>query len=268
LSQAPQPAEKGPVVKSLTGTSFLVGLLVILASAYSQYAIPGLNLITGTLVVYGIPILATALIWGKTIISKALNHTYNALKYGLGYFGAFTVLGIITGTLIFLLLQVFDPSAINLLHRPNPVLQVSPEQAWLMTGLSFLLVGPSEEYLFRGFVFGGLLSFFKNKHWLSLALISSILFAGVHPYYALVYGATSLIQFTDLITFGMAMAATYYISGGNIIVPAMIHGAYDATGFIGVATSMNVGAQLREAMILISAIIAVIVFTQRRSRQD
>jgi membrane protease YdiL (CAAX protease family) len=177
-------------------------------------------------------------------------------------------LGISAGTLIFLLLQMYDPSAINLLHRPNPVLQVSPEQAWLMVGLSFLVVGPSEEYLFRGFVFGGLLSVFKNKHWPILALISSFFFAAVHLYYALVYGVASLIQFADLITFGMAMAATYYVSGGNIFVPAMIHGAYDATGFIGVATSANVGAQLREAMILISAVVAVAIFIQRQSGQN
>jgi membrane protease YdiL (CAAX protease family) len=133
-----------------------------------------------------------------------------------------------------------------------------------MIAFSFLVVGPSEEYLFRGFVFGGLLNIFKGRHWLLLALLSSMFFASVHLYYAIVYGVASAIQFADLITFGMAMAATYYVSGGNLLVPAMIHGAYDATGYLGVATSSDIGAQLREVMILTGLIIAVFVFTRRK----
>jgi membrane protease YdiL (CAAX protease family) len=237
---------------------------VILVSVYSQYVIPGLNLISGTLLVYGVPILVTGLIWGRTIISKALRRMHTAVRYGLSYFGIFTILGLAASFLILFVLTIFDPAAINLLHKPNPVLQVSPELAWVMIGFSFLVVGPSEEYLFRGFVFGGLLHVFKGRHWLTLALVSSIFFAGVHLYYAVVYGVASLVQFADLITFGMAMAATYHVSGGNLLVPAIIHGAYDATGYLGVATSSDIGAQLRELMILIGLIVAIIVFSRRK----
>ena len=259
--------EKGRFLEGHLGkTSFVVGLLVILASMYSQYAIPSLNLVSGTLLVYGLPILVTSLIWGRTIISKALRHMYTALRYGLGYFGAFTILGFSASLLIVFLLTVFDPTATNLLHKPNPVLQVSPELAWFMVVFSFLVVGPSEEYLFRGFVFGGLVNIFKGRHWLVLAFISSIFFAGVHLYYAVVYGVASLVQFVDLITFGMAMAATYHASCGNLLVPAMIHGAYDATGYLGVATSSDIGAQLRELMILVGLIVAFFVFSRRKNQ--
>jgi hypothetical protein len=190
------------------------------------------------------------------------------VKFGLGYFGAFTVLSLIVGVFIVFLLLVFNPAAVNLLQKPNPVLQVSPRIAWLMVGVSFLVVGPAEEYLFRGFVFGGMLSVFGNRHWLSVALVSSIFFAGVHLYYAVVYGVASLVQFVDLVTFGMAMAATYYVSGGNLIVPALIHGAYDATGFIGVATSSAAGDQLRGLMILIGVIVAIAIFIQQRMNEN
>jgi membrane protease YdiL (CAAX protease family) len=264
LSKEAEPEKKRFVEKHLGKTGFVVGLLVILASVYSQYAIPSLNLVSGTLLVYGLPILVTSLIWGRTIISKALRHMYTALRYGLGYFGVFTILGLFAGFLIVFLLTFFDPAAINLLNKPNPVLQVSPELAWIMVAFSFLVVGPSEEYLFRGFVFGGLLNFFKGRHWLFLALVSSIFFAGVHLYYAVVYGVASLVQFVDLITFGMAMAATYHVSGGNLLVPAVIHGAYDAAGYIGVATLSYIGAQLRELMMLIGLIVAVFVFSRRK----
>lgn len=194
--------------------------------------------------VYGLPLFIVSLVWGKEIISKALGHMCNALKYGLIYFGIFTVIGLSAGILIVIILTVFDPAAVNLLHKPTPVLQVSPEFAWLMTAFSFLAVGPSEEHLFRGFVFGGLMNIAKGKHRLLLALVSSLFFASVHLYYAVVYGVASLVEFADLITFGMAMASTYYVSGGNLLIPAIIHGGYDATGFIGVATSSNICAQL------------------------
>ena len=257
--------EKGRLVERNVGKRrFVVGLLVILASVYSQYAIPSLNMVSGALLVYGLPILVTSLIWGRTIISKALRHMCTALRYGLGYFGVFTILGFSASLLIVFLLTVFDPTATNLLHKPNPVLQVSPEFAWFMVAFSFLVVGPSEEYLFRGFVFGGLANIFKCRHWLVPAFVSSIFFAGVHLYYAVVYGVASSVIFVDLITFGMAMAATYHASSGNLFFPALIHGAYDATGYLGVATSSDIGAQLRELMMLIGLFFAVFIFSRRK----
>jgi membrane protease YdiL (CAAX protease family) len=100
---------------------------------------------------------------------------------------------------------------------------------------------------------------------LSLAIVSSILFAGVHLYYATTYGVASLVPYADLIAFGMAMAATYYVAGGNLIVPALIHGAWDATAFIGVATSTTIGGQLQELMIMTGVIVAMAIFVQRKS---
>jgi membrane protease YdiL (CAAX protease family) len=256
------------VDRRLSAAPLLIGLLVILVCSYLQYVIPGLNFISAVLLVYGIPILVTGLIAGPMIIKKALNQTHKAVKYGLGYFGAFTALSILVGIFIIFLLSIFNPAAVNLLQKPNPVLQVSPRVAWIMVGVSLLLVGPAEEYLFRGFVFGGLLSFFKNRHWLSVALVSSIFFAAVHMYYAVVYEIASLVQFVDLAAFGMAMAATYYISGGNLTVPALIHGAYDATAFIGVATSATIGNELRELMIFIGVFVAVAIFAQRKMTKN
>jgi membrane protease YdiL (CAAX protease family) len=132
-----------------------------------------------------------------------------------------------------------------------------------MVGISFLVVGPAEEYLFRGFVFGGLLSLFENRRWLTLSLASSVFFAAVHLYYGLVYGVASAIAFTDLVTFGMAMCVTYYLSGGNLLLPAVIHGAYDATGFLGVATSSQIGTVLRVLMMLIGIAVALSLFINR-----
>jgi len=252
-------SERRPITKKM----YLAGLMAIFASAYSQYLFRGIGPMVGMLLVYGIPLLITGYIWGSAIVKKALTHTYSALKVGIGLFGAFTVLGTLTGALVFYVLSTLDPTAVNLLHKPNPVLQISPEFAWIMVAVSFLIIGPAEEYLFRGFIYGGLLDLFKGRHWIGLGFVSSVLFAVAHLYYAFVYGVASLVQFVDLMTFGMAMAATYYLSGGNLFAVALIHGAYDATGFIGVATSLGVGTLLRGLMILVGMAVAIGLFTQK-----
>ncbi len=247
----------------ITKKSYLIGLSIVFASAYSQYLIGDFDPILGIFIIYGVPLLATSLLWGSEIVRKAFNNTFNALKFGLGFFGAFTVLGVLASIVILLILVMLDPRTVSLLQRPNPVLRIEPELAWIIVWFSLLVVGPVEEYIFTGFVYGGLLSLFKNRHWLSLAFISSILFAAVHFYYAIVYDIISIILFTNLMTFAMAMAATYYLSGGNLLVPAMIHGTYDATGFIGVATSPNLGILLRASIILIGIIVAIGLFIQK-----
>lgn len=249
-----------------TKTFFLLSVLVIFAVSYSQYLIPGINAILDALIVYGVPILIISLLVGREIVEKSLNHNRLALKFGLGFYGAFTLLGTILSIAIYAVISQFDPTALNLLHNPNPVLHVSPESAWIMVLGSILVIGPAEEYIFRGFVYGELLKIFSNRHWISLALASSLLFAAVHLYYALVYGLASLVQFADLVTFGMAMACTYYLSGGNIFIPALIHGVYDATGFLGIATSSGIGALLREIMLLLGLIFSLALFIQRRRR--
>jgi membrane protease YdiL (CAAX protease family) len=253
--------------RAIKKTAYLCGLLIILGSAYAQYLFGGLGPVVGMLVVYGIPILVVSYLWGTAIIRRALKNTRAAVKFGLAFFGAFTVLGLVAATAIFLVLASFDPAALNLLDRPNPVLNISREYAWIMVWVSVLVVGPAEEYLFRGFVFGGLLSLLKNRHWLALSFLSSVLFAAAHLYYAVVYGVASAVQFADLVTFGMAMAATYYLSDGNLLVPAVIHGTYDAVGFLGVAASPGMAATLRGLMILIGLVVALALFIRSMSRR-
>jgi membrane protease YdiL (CAAX protease family) len=125
------------------------------------------------------------------------------------------------------------------------------------------VVGPAEEYLFTAFTYGGLLSISKGKFWLPLAVASSLLFASAHVYYAVTYEVASVIAFITLATFGFAMAATYYWSGGNLLVPALIHGVYDATGFLGVAATMEIGLISRGALIFVGVAFAVFYFLRK-----
>jgi membrane protease YdiL (CAAX protease family) len=249
--------------RELTRKSYVIGLVVLFGTAYSQYSFGKIGPVLGILLVYGIPILATMLLWGRTIIRKSLDHMSSAAKFGLGFFGGFTALGMVLNIVLLYLILALDPVARSLLNRPNPVLNIPPEFAWIMVWASLLIVGPAEEYLFRGFVYGGLLSVFKGRHWLSLAFASSILFAAAHLYYALVYGVTSMIQFTDLVTFGMAMAITYYLSRGNILILALIHGAYDAAGFLSVAISSELGILLRLSLTVTGLLVGISLLVHR-----
>ncbi|HZD42787.1 MAG TPA: CPBP family intramembrane glutamic endopeptidase [Methanomicrobiales archaeon] len=248
--------------KVISSGAFLAGLLVIMAAAYSQYLIP-LGPTVKPFVVYGIPIVVVSLLWGRTIIARAFHDTGPALEYGIGFYGVFTLLGAAAGVVIYVVLSSFDPNALNLLNRPNPVLNVSADYAWIMVGVSLVVIGPVEEYLFRGFVYGGLLSLFHRHHWFVLAFASALLFGGAHLYYALVYGPASLIAFADLVTFGMAMAVTYYVTGGNLLAPALIHGTYDASAFVGIATVPALGTLLRMLMLLVGILFAGLLYFQR-----
>ncbi|MFB3888713.1 MAG: lysostaphin resistance A-like protein [Candidatus Bathyarchaeia archaeon] len=248
--------------KPLSKLLYVTGIIVIFAAVYSQYFIE-LGRIGGFLVVYGIPVAVVSLLFGRELLRRAGKNNKTALKLGLGSFGALTVLSIFLSLIAFVILLRLNPQTLDILSRPNPVLEVPPSFAWVMVAVSILVVGPAEEYLFRGFVYGGFLSISRGRHWLLLAAVSSVLFALVHGYYMVTYGVVSVIPFITLTTFGFAMALTYYWSDGNILVPALIHGVYDATGFLGVATSMGFGLAGRIALIVVGVVFAVIYLPQK-----
>ena len=165
--------------------------------------------------------------------------------------------------MVLAVLLQYEPGVIDLLNQPNPVLEVPQNVAWVMIFVSVLIIGPAEEFLFRGFMFGGLLSLTKGKYWFASAVFSSALFAIVHAYYAVTYGVASIIPFITVITFSIAMSITYYYSGGNLLVPILIHGLYDATGFLTVAVSSEVGLAARGVMICVGVTIALYLLLKK-----
>lgn len=248
--------------KPLHKAVYALGIAVIFLAVYVQYFVH-LGPILGYIVVYGIPIVVAGAFFGREILKRAAKNNLAATKLGLGLFGAFTVLGLFIAIAVLAVILQFYPNASNLLNKPNPVLNVPPNEAIVLIAISFLVVGPAEEFLFRGFMFGGLLNISKGKNWLMLAIVSSLLFALVHAYYAVTYGVASAVPFIELVAFGIAMCITYYWSNGNILIPALIHGAYDATGFLGVATTTTIGLIARGVLIAIGIACAVIFLPQK-----
>lgn len=236
---------------------YLFSLSLVLASILSQYIIHPPGIISKFSLTYGIPIAVITLFYGKDILKNSLRKTGKALDYGLAYWGVLSVVSYIAGIIMINVIATFDPAALSLLDRANPVIPTSTNWAWVMTFFSFLIIGPAEEYIFRGFVFGRLLKIFHGKHWFALAFLSSLIFAFVHLYYLLTFGITSAIIFTDIIAIGMALAIAYYASGGNLIVPALLHGAFDASGFFSIAIGSNVGTYFRIFMVGLGLILAL-----------
>lgn len=246
--------------RPINARSYLAAILVIYISTYAQYVLPWNNPIAGALIAYGVPILWITRLCGADIVRRAFLNSLPALRYGMGSFGVFTLLGILAASGVFYVISVLDPRALNLLHRPMPLLQLPPVVDWIMVLASFAVVGPAEEYIFRGFVFGRMLRLYPNRHWFLLAVLSSLLFAVAHLYYIVIYGVASLVPLTEVFAIGVAMAVTYYLSGGNLIVPALIHGAFDASGFVAAGISPEIGELLRQTMILAGLIVAFFFF--------
>ncbi|MCL5666284.1 MAG: CPBP family intramembrane metalloprotease [Patescibacteria group bacterium] len=244
-------------------TKYILGLAITLGAIYSQYLLGIFGKPWRLFYVYGIPILGITLLMKSAIFKKALTNNKTALKFGLAYYGLFTLLGFGAASLVFYLIGRLDPSAIDLLNKPNPVLHVSLQYAKIMVFLSFVVIGPAEEFIFRGFVFGGLLNMSKGRRWLTLALLSSLIFAGAHLYYILVYGVNSIGFLIDITAFALAMCFTYYLSGGNLLVPAMLHGFYDATGFLSIAAPSFPAMWLRYGAAGLGFLIFLKIFIQK-----
>jgi hypothetical protein len=97
---------------------------------------------------------------------------------------------------------------------------------WLIPA-SFLLIGPGEELLFRGIVQSRIRETFGPVPGVALA---SALFAAVHVV-ALTGGAGGrLVTVTVLFFPALVFGAVYEVTD-NLVVPALVHGAYNATLF-------------------------------------
>lgn len=110
---------------------------------------------------------------------------------------------------------------------------------WLIPG-SILLIGPGEEILFRGVVQGR----FRERFSAPVAIVlASLVFAAIH--FGALSGATGarLATISILLLPALVFGTVYELSG-NIVVPALVHGCYNATLFGGLywtTTSATLG---------------------------
>ncbi|MUV49689.1 CPBP family intramembrane glutamic endopeptidase [Haloarcula sp. CBA1122] len=120
----------------------------------------------------------------------------------------------------------------------------NPDVLLLLIPASFLLIGPGEELLFRGVVQGRIRDYFGP---ISGVAIASVIFAGIH-YPALSGGSVTgkLVGVCALLIPSLILGATYEYTD-NIVVPSLIHGAYNATLFTGLYVTVKFSGELSSA---------------------
>lgn len=247
---------------------YALGVVITVVAILSQYfvpeAVPAADILYGNLpgdlvIVYGVPILAFVLLVGRAPLRDWGRRMGPATLHGLRFYGLLTLLALLIAFVLAIIYTVIDPGALQLLNRPNPALQQAAGDPWFFVGFSFV-IGAFEETIFRGFIFG----YWRDRpgSWVVPAVWTSILFAGVHLYYGTTYGVAAPLIFPGLFFLGLAFAATYRFSGGNLVVPAALHGFHDASAFLMVVSAEwgTIGLVLDYAVVFVGALIGLIYY--------
>jgi membrane protease YdiL (CAAX protease family) len=103
----------------------------------------------------------------------------------------------------------------------------NPEVLLVLIPASFLIIGPGEELLFRGVVQNRLRETFDVAPGIAIA---SAIFAAVH-FLALTGGTGGRLVAIVVLFFPSLVFGAVYEYTENLVVPALVHGAYNATLF-------------------------------------
>lgn len=140
---------------------------------------------------------------------------------GLGLAGSFAAVGLLVAAS-----TVVDLSPIQ--SVVGEAAGVDPTILVALALLSIFLIAPAEELLFRGAVQGRLRKTFGPAG--SIALASAI-FASLHAFNFVGGGLVVLVPLTALFLVGSVLGYAYERTG-NLTVPVVVHGLYNATLFL------------------------------------
>jgi membrane protease YdiL (CAAX protease family) len=256
----PSTASEGPggrAVAVAIGTALLLGVLGPAIALASGGVVFGINTVTG-----GLPLaasLALTLVLGQYVAFGGLAVAYLAWR-GLDRAGIVAYLGvrrpslkeigIVIGSWALILVAITAVSAViqqlgteTASNQSAELAMQNPAIIPLLIAASFLVIGPSEEILYRGVVQGRL------RETLSPApaiLVASAIFAAVHVM-ALTGGisgrlTTIAILFLPSIVFGVVYEYTE-----NLVVPALLHGLHNAVIFTVLYVTIAYSDELRAA---------------------
>jgi membrane protease YdiL (CAAX protease family) len=254
--------------------AYAIGVAITGLAILSQYFVPQSipaalplyqNFFGDLAVVYGIPILALALLIGKRPLAHYADRMGTAAAYGISWYAAMSLLAVVVTGILEAIYLAYDPSALQLLSRQSPVVQAARSDPWFWVGFSFV-IGFVEETIFRGWIFGYWLTR-GTVSWFGPAIATSVFFAGVHLYYGTTYGPASPLIFPTLFLEGFAFAAAMKDSGGNVVVIAILHGAHDAIAFYALI-SMPDSDFLLLSMILAGTLVGLVLLLRYLQRTD
>jgi membrane protease YdiL (CAAX protease family) len=105
---------------------------------------------------------------------------------------------------------------------------ISPEFLLLMIPIAILVIGPTEELIYRGVIQKSLYSKFSKSH---AVVLTSLIFALVHfPAYLTSTAANATITVTTVFMLSLVLGKIYAHTE-NIVIPSLSHGLYNAVLF-------------------------------------
>ncbi|QLG61338.1 type II CAAX endopeptidase family protein [Halorarum salinum] len=157
-------------------------------------------------------------------------------ELGVVVAGFFAVLGLAFGTIL-LVTQVFELTPAQ--NSTAELAMDAPRVIPLLIAASLLVIGPCEETLFRGGVQNRLRESFSAPVAITLA---AVLFAAIH-----VTALTGGLE-ARAVTIGILLVPSFvfgaaYEYTGNLVVPALIHGIWNAFLFTSLYVSLRFGPE-------------------------
>lgn len=151
---------------------------------------------------------------------------YIKIDTKLSYKSVLLILGFSIGMLVIQFIFGFIMSWFEVGNGNEIVSQFNetPEYYLYLVPVMIFLVGPIEEIIFRGILFGSLKDY--TNFYIAL-FISSLLFGLAHINAVGSIGIESVPYILITIIMGVILAIAYHISD-NIIVPSFIHGIYNS----------------------------------------
>ena len=269
---APLPSEGVPgpgPLGSVRSYAVAVGIVALAISSqyFVPYLVPPLRIVYGNFVgslaiVYLVPILALAALVGLRPLARWSRSPGLAAWEGLRWYGLLTALAFLVVAFLVALYLRFDPGALQLLSRPNPVLEQARSNPAFWIAFSFA-IGAVEETIFRGWIFGYWLVHGTSRWWIH-AIWTSALFAGVHVYYGITYGWAAPLVYPSLFLLGVAFCGVVRVTGGNLWMVAVLHGAHDSAAFLSLV-SPTASLAVQYGIVAIGLLIALVTLAASSS---
>ena len=202
----------------------VIAILALMGVGINVQNSPGIQLAVGAIMLQGVTFGGIALIY--------LNYRDLGLDFIHVHFPSLRDVGVAVGgfVLLFGALNVISNviQSLGLHSAENSVVDIAsgnPVVFLLLIPLSFLLIGPGEELLYRGLIQGVLRESFSP---VPAVILSSVLFASIH-YFSL-QGSGKFVYLATVFFLALILGSVYEYTD-NLLVPILIHGAYDATLF-------------------------------------
>ena len=263
-------ADDGPGGRDLAiavATAVLLGVLGPAIALLSGGVVLGLNAVTGGL---SLPVnLVLTLVLGQYVAFGGLAITYLTWR-GLDRAGVVAYLGVRRPSLkeiglviggwalivVTLIVVSFVTQLIGSEAAPNQSAEIAMQNPGiipLFVAASFLVIGPSEEILYRGVVQGRLRETLSP---VPAILIASAIFAAIHVI-ALTGGASARLTTISILFFPSIVFGAVYEYTENLVVPALLHGLHNAVIFTIIYLSVAYSDQIQGATEASAALLPV-----------